>query len=400
MDLSRQYLPPTLSTGSLTPAPSHRVQENALTKRFPELIPASFITSELAKTTPDDATSLNEALATSSTLIAIGKAVDAGNRNGSIIDVIALAAGKAGEVLRLIRPRIDKLAWPGHGGIHLEVMDPGTPIEECYWVGNGGMIRQISFAAEDDARSNWLASSSTWLAVRQVSSTTIFKPTHRQELVPAIVLSGSAMRYPSSRLTSNPIVTLSIDKTGGQPHVDVTFNPFYVRQFAIMDRGGTWSVWDMEGKERKRTFKIERSKHGHIQDGLEANIQVDLADGWGRILWAGDVNTIIVCSRCHLVAFNIKAQPTRLAIPDVFTSMPSGWILDVKQNVRQLNHLFVLTSARIFWLEINSDGEYAGDVKVLFSCRHFRDEDGENMKLEILSEESGSWSFSQLWNFD
>jgi len=361
------------------------VQNTALTKRFPELVPASFITSELEKSAPDHVDSLKETLSTSSSLIAIGKATERmGNKVGALIDIIAIASGKAGEVLRIIRPQISKLSWPEDGAVHIEIMDPEKAIEECYWAENGGPIRQISFAAEEDGRSIWMASPSTWLAVRQFNSTTIFRPIYQRELIPAILPHGSALKYPPSRLNPNPVVTLPITETGGYCHADVAFNPFYARQIALIDEGGSWSIWDIEGYV-KSTFKLERSKDGHIFDDLDSENHRDIADGWGRILWAGDVNTLVVCGRCHFAAINIKAEPTRLQTPDVFTSMSSGWILDVKQNVRQLNHLFLLTSARLFWLEIvPGDGE----VVILFSCRHFRDEDGENMKLEILSEES------------
>lgn len=368
------------------------MQKNILTKRFPELIPANFITKELEKSAPNDEKSIKESLSTSSTLIAFGKARDSDNRRGAIIDIVALASGKAGEVLRIIRPQLDKLEWFGHeGGIHIEALNPSTALEECYWVGNGGAIRQITFAMEENGQSKWLASSSSWLAVRQTNCTTIFKPLYRREPTAAIVPQRTSFKYPSSRLTSNPIASIPMGDTGDIPHADVTFNPFYARQVAILDQGGSWSIWDMEGKEAKSTFKMTRGKHGHILDDLEPDARSsrpDADDGWGRILWAGDVNTLIVCSRVHLAAFNIQGETSRLPIPDVFTSMSSGWILDVKQNACQLNHVFVLTSTRIFWLEITSDDEDTGEVRILFSCRHFRDEDGENMKLDVLSEES------------
>lgn len=363
-------------------------------------MPASFLTDELAKAATSDEQAIKLTLSSSSTLISFGKARDKDNRRGAIIDIVALASGKAGEVLRIIRPQLNKIEWLGHeDGVHIEALDPGTPMEECFWAGNGGTIQQITFATQENERSSWLTSSSTWLAVRDTVCTTILRPLYHRNPVPAVVPLGSTFQYPSSRIASNPIASIPIAMTGDVPHADVAFNPFYVRQVAVVDQTGSWSVWDMEGTEGKATFKTKQTKNGHLLDDYEPESRSEPPgpeDGWGRILWAGDVNTLIVCGRRHFAVFNIKGEKSRLKIPDLFSSMSSGWILDVKQNVAQLNHVFVLTSTRIFWLEIVSDNDKADDVKILYSCRHFRDEDGGNMKLDVLSEESCLWPVSFL----
>lgn len=393
-------LPPTLPRFSSAPAPSKKVQQRNLTRRFPELIPAKSAIHEFEMMSPDGAT---EQKSFGHCLMGIGKARDVDRRGvnaAEMCNIVAVASGKAGEVLRLIRPHVKKLGWPNHAGIHIEVMDPSKPIDECYWAETGGSIQQIKFALEKDGTSNWLAGSSASLAVRQPNCTTIFRPIRRREQVPAIVPKNFTFKYPASRLTSNPIFSLPASKTGGFQHADVAFNPFYVKQFGIVDQAGFWSIWDMEGQEGQRTFKVEQTKHGRIYDHAEVveNQPQDQSenkyfakndDGWGRILWVGDVNTLVVCNRCYLAMFNIKAQPADLLLVD-FYSHKFGWNLDVKQNVRQLDHFFLLTSTRIFWLECKRDqnGENIIGFEELLRWRHYKHERGENLKLEVLSEES------------
>lgn len=384
-DVFWQCLPPIHPHVPSVPAQSKTVRKRALTKRFPQVLPAVDQIHEIEQRSfPDERTSSTKAFA--HCLIGIGKARDEDLRvNAKLPDILAVPSGKAGEVLRLVRPHIIKLGWTYHAGIHIEALDPSKPIEECYWAGIGGSIEQIKFAIEKNGTSNWLAGASTTLAVRQPNCTTIFRPVRRREQVPATVPKHYPSSYSPSRLASNPIFALPASKTGGFQHADVAFNPLYVKQFGIVDQGGFWSVWDMDGQEGKRTFKVERTKHGHIYDGTERKKKGRLYDGWGRILWAEDVNTLVVCSRCDFAVFNIRGQPTRLQIPDLFSSGKYGWILDVKQDIRRPNYLSVLTSKRVLWLKL-THGEDGVDLKVLIGFWHFRDD--KNMKLEILSEES------------
>jgi hypothetical protein len=61
-----------------------------------------------------------------------------------------------------------------------------------------------------------------------------------------------------------------------------------------------------------------------------------------------------------------------------------------------LNHVFVLTTRQIFWLQISVAGEdqheqlgYAG-AKILLSCQHFRNQEDETAKLDLSGENEGT----------
>jgi RNA polymerase I-specific transcription initiation factor RRN6 len=192
---------------------------------------------------------------------------------------------------------------------------------------------------------------------------------------------------------------LQSERTGTRPHADVSFNPWYNQQFAILDEQGNWSIWSIEGLQRKRA-KTEASpgKSGHIHDGLlqdESLPELRNADGWGRVLWAASLSTIIICQRRHLAIFDLKAHPKRLYSPALVDAKATDWIVDVKRSPLRLDQIFVLTTTQIFWLQVtatdervNQDDGYAG-ARILLSCHHFRDEEDETMKLEIMSEYDG-----------
>jgi RNA polymerase I-specific transcription initiation factor RRN6 len=260
---------------------------------------------------------------------------------------------------------------------------------EGYWVGIGGRILQIAFAEKGDLQTNHLA-------VRQVGATTIFRPVYRSDLVPAVAPRGYVHTYPASRLHANPIATLTAERSGLESHADVAFNPWYSRQFAVVDDFGSWSTWEFEGGYKKDSCaRLIQGKRANIYDGFAPDSGLkkpNNADGWHKVLWAGNLSTIVVCNRRHLAVFDVKSAPTRIQTKNFFAARNSDWILDLKRSPSNLGHLFVLTSSRIFWLEIIPDGEGEnGDIgfRIFLSYRHFRDPNDETLRLVILKGDEG-----------
>ena len=305
--------------------------------------------------------------------------------------IIAMPCGEAGHVLRLIMPRIERQQWRNHSSVKLSVMNSVSSING-YWLGNGGIIQQVTFADEGNT-------SCTWLAVRQSSVITIFKPMYDSRSAPATVPLGYGTRYPSSRLRANPVTSLTVERTGSRKHVDVSFNPFYTRQFAIVDEVGSWSIWDIEGRLRKRsTLTLLPGKSGKIYDDYlrPPNLkEPDFADGWHRIMWVNSVSTIVVCNRRHLAIFDVKSTPTRLHADELLAASNTDWILDIKRSVLDSNRLIILTTSRIFWIDVTASGEDHDDIsssgaRVLLSYRHFRDANDGSLKLTVLGDENGN----------
>ena len=328
-----------------------------------------------------------------STLLAIGMASDIDHDSRSQkIQIMAMAYGEAANVLRLIKPQVEALGWDGRRGTKLRSLNPISS-ENGYWIGDGGPIQNITFAADMNGLSSWLA-------VQKSGCTTILRPTYHQFNASSASTTKIGKKYPPSRLNANPILEMRMERTGGRSHVDVSFNPWYVRQFAVLDEQGYWSVWDIEGRRRKRvTFEASPKRSGHIHDDSSSDLSFKFTsgtDGWGRILWAGSVSTLIVCDRHNLAVFDLKAAPKRLYSPPLVRPDSGEWILDVKRDPINLQHIFILTTRHLFWLNVIAAGEdydelngYVG-ARVLLSVRHFRNDEDDTAKLALLEENDGN----------
>ena len=374
-----------------------RLQSLWLVKNCPEVFPANVISTALAQ----EPSAIDIELSSNvGSLLEIGRAVDIDRVSGSRKpQILAMPCGEAGHILRLVRPCIESYGWGKQSAVRVSLMDPACP-DQGYWVGTGGVIRQISFA--DDSKG-----SGTWLAVRQAAATTIFRPMYGEIPATARSFHGHRMTVPSSNLDPNPVVTLEAERTGSKCHVDVSFNPWYPRQFAVIDQHGRWSIWDVEGLEhRNSSFELVPGRSGQIYDGHIPDqglkmAEPDLLDGWHRILWVSGVKTLAVCNRRHLAVFDVKGTPTRLDCPEFLAADNSDSILDVKRSAANLSHLFVLTTSRVFWIGLtpaceqgDSPNGYVG-AKVILSYRHFRDGNDETMKLAVVNDERGKEIITQ-----
>lgn len=325
----------------------------------------------------------------SSTLLAVGKASDTNHLSGSrAFPIIALPHGPAGNVLRLIRPRIGQLGWEGGNHTNLKTLDLSS-CEDAFWIGPGGPIHQISFATSTEG-------STRYVVVRKAESITILRPVYSQVPVPTICSPGFVNDFPASRLSASPVIHMEMSETGTSPYADVTFNPWYTRQFAVLDEQGFWTIWDIESQQRtKKAFKITPGKSGHVKGSTDAESAATIeneADGWGRILWAGDVSTIVLCNRRGLAVFDLKGDGARsLTSPDLLKSTSTDWILDVKRHPINFNQIIVLTTSQVFWLKITSNGEDTPNsgANIILSQRHFRDHEDASLSVEVAVEGEG-----------
>jgi RNA polymerase I-specific transcription initiation factor RRN6 len=356
---------------------------NRLAKARPELFPANEVAAAILATPSTSHPSLPPIFGH---LLAIGKAVDADQKNQSRkTTLIAMPCGEAGHALRLIRPHSDKYAWGAGSAARLSLIDIKSS-DQGYWVGTGGTILQILFADENETPT-------VWLAVRQARMVTIFRPTCGSELRFAVA-PDYLNSYPPSRIYANPVAVLTSERCGAGDFVDTSFNPWYARQFAVVDQMGFWSVWNIESKRnRSSSLSLVPGRSGRIFDGFmpDPNLnELGNADGWHKILWIGTVSMIVVCNRRQLALFSIKTLPTRLSSPKLLAANNSDWILDMKRSPTNSCHLFVLTSSRICLLEVTPNEDYGHyGARILLSHRHFKDVNDETLKIVICKDNDG-----------
>lgn len=360
-----------------------------LAKAYPELVPGIFLLPGLAQTSEIVCEATSRYDPTVSELLVFGTALNRDNpRTGSTtVPIVAAAGGEAGEAVRLSCVGKKRVGWHGNTTIGLtysEIKDK----EHGWWSGNGGPIQQLSFAEDG-------GNSSPWLAVRCPGATSILHPVLRPSTVLPVSPYPSlrAGLYQASRLDPNPVAVLPTEMTAGAPHADVSFNPWYEKQLAIVDQRGMWSVWDIEYKSKRRDlWTVKAGRVGSIQDGQIRGSDLSNidTDGWGSILWAYNVHTLIVFGRRTFVLYNLKDDSEHLLGPDLALATGQDWILGVKRSPSDKCHVFVVTSSRIFWLRINGFGEVKEKenpdigAEILLSWRHFRDPDDASLGLNIL----------------
>jgi RNA polymerase I-specific transcription initiation factor RRN6 len=330
--------------------------------------------------------------------------VDSDSLSGSHTpQILAMPCGEAGHVLGLVRPCVERYGWGKHSSVRLSVLGTDSS-DQGHWIGTGGAIRQIIFEDGENGPG-------TWLAVRQATVITIFRPIYGKSLGSSIRPSGSSRTYLPSNLDPNPLVELRAERSSSSSHVDFSFNPWYARQFAVVDPLGRWSIWDIEGRHGKNSsFELVPGKSASFYDGSVPDptgkiLGQDFADGWHRILWTCNISTIVLCNRHHLAVFDMKTKPIRLQIPDFLEATNTEWILDIKRSALNFNHIFVLTTSRIIWIEVSPGGEqrdghigYAG-AKIILSYRHFRDASDESLRLTTLKDDNGMVFKTLTWIF-
>jgi RNA polymerase I-specific transcription initiation factor RRN6 len=204
-----------------------------------------------------------------------------------------------------------------------------------------------------------------------------------------------------SRVDTNLLVTINIIDTGNAPHSDVSFNPWYEKQFAIIDDCGHWRVWDMQGRKYNRPNEIA---HGFVvQPEGKSNIKMtQIVDGWAKILWATDTNALIACTRKSLSSWNLKSGNVRRVSRELDLEKNTNWILDVRRSSSSRNHILVLTSSQIFCLEVEAAKDYAGrghapTLKVVLSWRHSRDHEDTSLTIECFESGNGTYWFRSFF---
>lgn len=361
-----------------------------LNERFPELVPAANLLASETKISKavEDATSTFDPA--KGDLLAFGRASNRGfEARRRVVPVIAFAGGRGGEELHIAIARPERRGWDKSKSIWLNIPLYSSK-EVGIWRGTGSPIQQICFAHAEE-------NEGTLLAVRFIESTIIFRPLLLEDAVPGKDIHGHHLET-SSRINANPIARVCCTTIGGSPHADVAFNPWYSRQFAITDQQGNWAIYDTDDRRQIGVGlpDIEASERGNIIDQLnptEDSTGSDEGDGWGRISWAGDFDTIVVCNRKNLALFSIRTSGLYKCLhsPDLKMQQTADWVLAVRRAPHD-RCLIMLTSRWIFLLYVQkeSGGQGSSDgAKVLSSWRHHRDPEDITLDLCILDDGEG-----------
>ncbi|KAJ5995830.1 hypothetical protein N7481_002807 [Penicillium waksmanii] len=329
-----------------------------------------------------------------STLLDLGYA-DPALENLNARQNVAIAAAVTGECGNIITFRVmeeDHIQLDDDHPLHIPCIgdDDGDDTE---WSRRGAPILQVCFARSLEERPHWMAA-------RLPDVTVIFRPRlYRREAVPIYVpendISEFAVPRRNSPLDANPVLEISIMQTGGAPHADVTFNPWYPRQFGIVDTEGHWSIWEITGHPRKRksAFAAKCLKRGSLpwMDQFQ-DPNGPQYDGWSSIEWVGDVSTVLVSDRRCVMVSPIVGEDSQAYPVELGLTLQSEWVLEVLRSAQNTSHFFVLTTTRLLWFDMgNARPNRSGEMQPLgarLAWRHFRDP--EDLTLRLSSVQMGN----------
>ncbi|CAI7642632.1 unnamed protein product [Penicillium manginii] len=328
-----------------------------------------------------------------STLLDLGYA-DPALENLNARQTVAIAAAVTGECGNIITFRIleeDHVQLDDDHPLHIPCISDDD--DDAEWSRRGAPILQVCFARSLEERPHWMAA-------RLPDVTVIFRPRlYRREAVPTYVpesdIAEFAVPRRNSPLDANPVLEISVMQTGGAPHADVTFNPWYPRQFGIIDTEGYWTIWEITGHPRKRksAFAAKCLKRGSLpwMDQFQ-DPNGPQYDGWASIEWVGDVSTVLVSDRRCVMVSSIIGDETRAYPVKLGLSLQSEWVLDVLRSAQNTSHFFVLTTTRLLWFDMadaqpNRGGE-TPSLGARLAWRHFRDP--EDLTLRLSSVQMGN----------
>ena len=285
-------------------------------------------------------------------LLSFGRVFDESIRRST--QLVAFAAGSTGSDVRVAQVQLQKQGWDDSRDVWLEV--PVVIGEETTWRSEGSPAQQILFAQP-------LESGENLLAIRTNSRVSIFKP---------ILQEAGPMR-----LRLRMLFERSTGQNQGVSHADAAFNPWFPRQFAMVDQHGKWRVWEFRSRQSSDATCICSSSPDE-----ENPAKTNLDDGWARLLWVCNPNTIVVAKRRSVVLYDVNLGADKLQDVDVKVSDVSSWVVDIATAPTDPTHLLVLTTTHLYLFHV---GERDGEVraKFLMRIRHFRSPEDVTLRLTL-----------------
>jgi RNA polymerase I-specific transcription initiation factor RRN6 len=382
--------------------PYNRTLDRSITELitdYPELQPARGLFSTLHRASEAVTSSVAASEPAQGDLFKYGS-ITSNKRNGHMtqLHLLALPGGSSGEALQLIRVRPHQFTYFSGKKVERKrshLVDFSPTNEVGWWVGKGAPILQICFS---ESINNGDGASS--LAVRLPGTTVIIKPSYEKQALPPC---GAVLdcAFPPSRILARPLFEVTPAQSRTEIHADVAYNPWNHREFAIVDHCGRCAVFDIESidfgpdvaKLRRRGTLAELMKSESTTDRQREDQQ----DGWARVVWAGNTNTIIICTRRHIATFDTQSGAVApINLPSTH-GLPCGYHLDIARCPGHPDWMFLLTSEEIFWIQLSrsadSDtGQKSSRTKVLLRSRHFRNSRDFTLRMKLMDDSEGKYT--------
>jgi hypothetical protein len=325
-------------------------------------------------------------------VLAFGVATGIGSRirNKKGSSIVAVVAGEARDVLCIMPVRERRLGWNDEArGVEIVSLDLDDQ-EAISWTARDGPILQICSSDFDGEHGQYIA-------VRRSESTTIFKP-----LCVRTSVKSSADLEPNSRIVqlqshirANPAVTFTSAVFASGQVSDITFNPWDESQIAIVSTRGEWRTWTIRKSTQSvgSQYHLQPLYHGPIQETASEQDSTSRGDSSSQILWVGDTNTLVVCTRHKLTLYRTSFESVRmLQSLDLGFQRWAHEILHIQRSRQNAAHFFMLTTTKIYWVSATSTAVGNGLVEttirvdgleILLSWKHFQSPGLVNNRLRI-----------------
>lgn len=336
----------------------HRRQIKDLIARIPELQPAAALLPDLLRVSEAAQTAIANHDTTQGSLITA--TTIRSELHHKSVRIAALPAGDTRSSLRLIHVQKQRRRWAGEKKCWINV--PTLYGEEVVWNCLDGPIQQLVFAEPVDR-------GEPLLGVRLLQKTMIFRPKHSRSM---------GNMEAASSIQPNLLYTVDIASTGNVAHSDIAFNPWFSQQIGIVDQAGSWTVMEFQSRNLSR---VARSWRACVKSTAPS-------DGWARIVWILNLETVAVCTRQSLTLFQISGESAVLlhtVTPDIANG--AQWILDFAVLPGHPDYCILLTSTRMVVYQVSAVNVRQFKVHTRCTIEHFKNPEDTSMRISMWSQQ-------------
>jgi len=176
--------------------------------------------------------------------------------------------------------------------------------------------------------------------------------------------------------------------TGNGTGAAVGINPWFAEQFATVDYKGNWRIWESKSKVGTGVTKdaeviasgfVPVNQDDQAEDGVTENKA--RYDGWFKIYWIKDLETVLICDRCSIII----ADVTTSTVSAPLVTEEKLWILDLQIDILHKDRFLILTPDYLIYYQVQGKA-MAKDVvhfRELLRIRHYRDHLDQSLCLTL-----------------
>ncbi|KAF4549431.1 Hypothetical protein D9617_21g096520 [Elsinoe fawcettii] len=307
-------------------------------------------------------------------LLVFGEVYD--RSRGRSVSVAVFPADSARTKLCVMRVHDQRQGWDDNRNVYVVV--PVIAGEHGYWQ-SPSQIQQICFHDDKDDKKGIFA-------VRTHQATFLLKAQFAKH-----VASTGSVEDPS-RLKLTVLGVIPSGFIGDPMHSNLSINPWFASHFATINVEGRWQVWEAESVRETNVLNEPKELAAGIARDLQQDDQTEelkaLHDGWGRVLWVRDTNTVLTCSRTTIQLVDVPSGASAMTSLESSARRARTWLLDVQRDPQRSERVFFLTSVYIYYVSVNQLDvqKYemrSSGLRILQKVRHFRDHEDQSLRMMI-----------------